>query len=83
MERGVGQRDVHEDEVDGAGADEVEDGVAVFLEDAVDAAGEFENMGEDELVARIVLDGQDAITLHGCSFKVRGGRAEIVAGILR
>ena len=57
VEVGIGEGDIHEHEVDGAGADDVEDGVAVFLEDGVDAAGEAEDVGEDEFVTWVVFDG--------------------------
>ena len=68
VEGGVGEGDVHEDEID-MGAGDVEDGVAVFLEDAVDAAGEFEMFGEDEFISGIIFDGEYAIALHClCSF---------------
>jgi hypothetical protein len=60
---GVGEGDVHEDEVD-VGADDIEDGFAVFFEDAVDAAGEAEDVGEDEFVAGVIFDGEDAVALH-------------------
>ena len=63
VEGGVGEGDVHEDQID-MGAGDVEDGVAVFLEDAVDAAGEFEDVGEDEFISGIIFDGEYAIALH-------------------
>ena len=35
----------------------VEEAVAVFFEDGVDAPGQFEDVGEHQLVARIIFDG--------------------------
>ena len=42
---GVGEGDIHEHQIDGAGTDDIEDGVAIFLKDGVDAAGEAEDVG--------------------------------------